>query len=316
MSRITYIKSLIYDLLPGFVRNRIRVYSDNKKIKHWQECFKVKVDKEQVDALFREMAIDSDVMIHSSLPEIGNVRLRDVMDDLKEYVTDKGNTILCPALPVKGSSLDYLKSIDSFDVRSAPNAMGSISSHYGKKTDAVRSLSPTHSVVALGPQASYYTEEHHLDETPFTERSPYYKLMLRDGKILMFGASLKHLTFCHVLEDIIGEEDFPVKVYDQRRFSLKLVDKSGGVTHGTFRAHSRNRSRLSDPGELIEAIRQLPSTKVFHLGCGEVVLIDARDVMICMLKSLKCGVTTLGKRKVSQDCKRKADEWIAYIRQL
>ena len=316
MSKVSQIKQLVFQCMPQVIKRQIMAYVENKKTAYWKECFKVKVSREQVDNIFMQLALDTDVMIHSSLPEIGNIKRQYITDNLEEYVLDKGNTILCPAIPVKGSTLDYLMSITEFDVRSAPNAMGAISCYYGRQEGARRSLSPTHSVVALGSRAGYYTEDHHEAETPFTEKSPYFKLLLKGGKILMFGATLNHVTFCHILEDMIGEKDYPVNVYDYRRFEVDLVNEEGIRSKGMFRAHSHKNGWIRDSSELMEIVRNLPSTKVLRLGCGEVVLLDARDVALCMLTQLKNGVTTSGRRKVSASCRLRADEWINFINRL
>ena len=162
MSAIIYIKSLFFQLIPRTLKNKILAHFENKKIEHWQECFKTKVSREEVDELFSRMALDSDVMIHSSLPDIGNIKLKHVTDNLKKFVLDSGHTILCPALPIKGSSFDYLKSIKEFDVRTAPNAMGTVSSFYGRQEEARRSMSPTHSVVAHTTLKSITLTKHRL----------------------------------------------------------------------------------------------------------------------------------------------------------
>lgn len=316
MSKVSKLKAIAFQLAPKAIQGKIRAIAEDKKMAHWQECFKTKVTREEVDELFSKLALDSDVMIHSSLPDIGNIKLKHVTDNLKRYVLDSEYTILCPALPIKGSSYDYLKSIKEFDVRTAPNAMGTVSTFYGRQEGARRSMSPTHSVVALGERSVYYTEEHHLDETPFTEKSPYFKLIVNKGKILMLGASLKNLTFNHVIEDMIGEESFPVRVYDPRRFEVDLVDDSGTRYRGRFRAHSHRSGRMRDSVELMEMVRNLPSTKVFPIGCGEVLLLDAKDVCLCLLTQLKEGLTTMGHRRVSEECKQKADKWIEYISRI
>lgn len=316
MSRISEIKVLVFQLLPKPIQRRILSFVENKRIMYWQECFKTKISQQQVDELFLELALDADVMIHSSLPDIGNIKLKHVTDALKHYVLDSGHTVLCPALPVKGSTLDYLKSIKEFDVRSAPNAMGSISCYFWRLDDSLRSMSPTHSVIALGADAQFYICEHHLSETPFTDKSPYYKLIERKGKILMLGASLNHLTFNHVLEDMIGEELFPIKVYDSERFEIELINESGEKSRGMFKTHSHKSGRLRDSKEVMKLVRYLPSTKVYTLGCGEVLLLDARDVIVCLLSSLKNGITTMGRRHISAECEQKADLLIHAIQQL
>ena len=316
MSRISQLKALAFQLAPKSVREKILAYVEENKTAYWQECFKTKVSQEEVDALFSQLKLNSDVMIHSSLPDIGDIKLKHITDNLKKYVTDAGHTILCPAIPVKGSTLDYLKSIKEFDIRSAPNAMGKVSRYYGRQSGAKRSMSPTHSVIAVGEKASYYTEDHHLSETPFSENSPYFKLIIQGGKILMIGATLSHLTFGHVLEDLIGEEDYPQRIYDPHRFEIDVINEEGVRIKGVFRAHSHKSGRRRDSAEIMGIIRGLPTTKVMTLGCGEVLLLDARDVMLCLLGQLKLGLTTMGRQKVSLACKERADGWIRFVSAL
>lgn len=316
MSKVSMIKASVFQLLPKAVKDMVHARVENKKVAHWQECFKTKVSREEVDELFTRMSLDADVMIHSSLPDIGDIKLKHITDNLQKFVLETGHTVLCPALPVKGSTLDFLKSIREFDVRTAPNAMGTVSRYYGRQCNARRSLSPTHSVIAIGDRAVYYTKDHHKSETPFSEDSPYFKLILAGGKILMMGAALKHLTFSHVPEDLIGEKDFPVHVYDSRRFSIDVINEEGERMRGTFRAHSYSSGRKRDSSEIMEIIRNLASTQVFQLGCGEVLLLDSRDVILCLLTQLKTGVTTMGRREVSDACKNIAEKWIKQIEGL
>lgn len=316
MSKISQIKALAFQLAPKSVKRKALAIIENKKRAYWQECFKTKVSREDVDDLFSRLALNSDVMIHSSLPDLGDIKLKHVTDNLNKWILFAGHTLLCPALPVKGSSFDYLKSIHVFDVRTAPNAMGTVSRFYGRQDGSKRSLSPTHSVIAIGEKAEYYIKDHHLSETPFSENSPYFKLLLQGGKILMIGASLQHLTFAHVLEDLIGEKDYPEQVYDSHRFDIDLVDEEGKRVKGIFRTHSHKSGRRRDSVEIMGVMRNLPTTKVIKLGCGEVILLDARDVMLCLLLQLKSGLTTMGHQKVTEACKERADAWIRYISAL
>ena len=316
MNNISKIKAIVFQFAPKPVKDKLIAYNENKKVAYWQECFKTKVSREEVDSLFAMLDLHSDVMVHSSLPDIGDIKPAFVTDNLKKYVLDAGHTVLCPALPVKGSSYDYLSSLKEFDVRTAPNAMGKISRYYGRQSGAKRSMSPTHSVIAVGKQAGCYTEDHHKSETPFSEGSPYFKLILNGGKILMFGAGLSHLTIGHVLEDMIGETDFPIHVYDPHRFEVGLINEKGVMTKGSFRAHSHKSGRKRNSSEIMGIVRNLPSSKVMRLGCGEVILLDARDVILCMLEQLKSGLTTMGHRRVSEECKQKTDYWIGKIKQL
>ena len=86
MIKVSQLKNIAYGLAPGFVKDKVRTIAENRKIAHWQECFKTKVSQEQIEELFSRMALDSDVMIHSSLPDIGNIKLKHVTDCLKKHV--------------------------------------------------------------------------------------------------------------------------------------------------------------------------------------------------------------------------------------
>lgn len=131
----------------------------------------------------------------------------------------------------------------------------------------------------------------------------------------MFGASLKYLTFGHVVEDLIGEEYYPIPVYDSRRFEIDLINEDGMRQKGTFRAHSHKNGFYRDTPVVIERIRNLSSTRILPLGCGEVILLDARDLLSCLLTQLKLGVTIPG-RKVSEACQARADKWVEFIKGL
>ena len=132
----------------------------------------------------------------------------------------------------------------------------------------------------------------------------------------MLGASLKNLTFVHVIEDMIGETCFPVQVYDSHRFTIDLINEAGERTSRAFRAHSRKSGRMRDLSELMQIVRKLPSTRFFKLGCGEVVLLDAKDVCLCLLTQLESGLTTMGHMRISDDCRQKADMWIDIINKI
>ena len=66
----------------------------------------------------------------------------------------------------------------------------------------------------------------------------------------------------------------------------------------------------------MKKVRDLGSTKVFQVGCGEVLLLDAKDVCLCLLSNLKNGVSSMGQIHVSQECIQRADNWINRLEQI
>lgn len=313
----TIVKKIVFACLPPSVKVRFRRNVEKKKIQRQREIFKTIVSEAEIDSLFKDLAIDADIMIHSSLNDLGRIEgnMKHIAKNLQHSVIDKGHTVLCPAMAIKGSSLDYLKANSIFDVCTAGNAMGTVSRYYDSLSDSLRSLSPTHSVVAYGKGAEYYTSRHHLDETPFTENSPYFKLIINKGKVLMLGAQLKSLTVCHVVEDLMGK-DYPINVYSRNSFPIVLKDKLGEEFRGSFKAHNKFGGILRDGVKFTSSFVDLPSTKRIPVGCGNVYLLDARDITVNQLEMLKKGITPYGKLWVSKACIEKANKWITTLSSL
>lgn len=274
------------------------------------------VSEQDVAEAFAALGIEGDVMVHSSLIHIGNIKgkHKPIVKALQEHVLDKGNTVLAIGIPIKGSTEEWLRSITRFD-KNAPIAMGVISTYYAKQEGACRSLNPTHSVVAYGPWAEEYTSEHHLDKTPFTEKSPYYKLLEHNGGVLMIGADIKHLTLAHVVEDMLGDM-YPLRVYGRKEYPVDIYRDEECIYHGCYKTHSKWSGvlRVSESSQI--CIKALPSTKVVQLGGSEILYINARDAVICVLEELKKGNSIYGWRWISEECRVKIEERIETIRKM
>lgn len=312
--RIKQIIGIIWYCLPTRLQSRLLIYHTNKKALRDLEVFSNNtISKEDVIAAMDQLNIQNDVLIHSSLQDIGNIegRHKAFIEYLDEKVLLSRKNILSVAIPVKGSTFEYLKSIHSFD-STAPNAMGVIAKQYMRRKDAIRSLNPTHSVVVVGPLASYYTSQHHLDLTPFTINSPYYKLLEQDGYILMIGADIKHLTISHLIEDLLGDE-FPYNVYATEEYEINIVTYNGNIYKGKYKTHDPFMGSMRVPDYIHYKIKHLPSTHIIHLGNGELIYMNARDVVLCMLQELRKGISIYGFCKISNKLKKSIDIWINKI---
>jgi aminoglycoside 3-N-acetyltransferase len=74
-----------------------------------------------------------------------------------------------------------------------------------KRSQAVRSLHPTHSVAALGADALALTRDHLSSVTPCDELSPYGKLALcDDAYIVLVGVTHQNSTMFHHVEELAG----------------------------------------------------------------------------------------------------------------
>ncbi|MEN6385113.1 MAG: AAC(3) family N-acetyltransferase [Phycisphaerales bacterium] len=168
-------------------------------------------------------------LVHSSLSRFGNVigGVDAVIDALLEAVAPNG-TIMVPTLT--GSEKLCAANPPFFDVKYSPCWTGKIPETFRKRDAAIRSLHPTHSVAAIGAKAEYFTAGHDTSITPCGLNSPYYKLALSEGYVLMLGVGLECCTLFHTAEeladvDYVNQKDFvnaTVKDYQDKELKLKL----------------------------------------------------------------------------------------------
>lgn len=144
------------------------------------------------------------LLVHSSLSSFGHVEggAEGVIDALIEAVSP-GGTVLVPTLT--GDETLSPANPPVFDPAGTPCWTGTIPELFRKRPGAVRSLHPTHSVAAIGPDALRLTEDHIDSVTPCDELSPYGKLARStDGYILLIGVNHQVSTTFHHVEEIAG----------------------------------------------------------------------------------------------------------------
>jgi len=142
------------------------------------------------------------VLVHSSLSQLGNVEggADAVVDALVEVVGPTG-TVLFPTLT--GTERDGPQDPPVVDVRSTGCWTGRIPETARRREGARRSLHPTHSVVALGIAADQYAAGHETGQTPCDEVSPYARLIVEMGFILLLGGVTQESnTTLHCLEEL------------------------------------------------------------------------------------------------------------------
>ncbi len=123
-----------------------------------------------------------------------------------------GGTVMMPALP---------DIYTPFDVHTSPSTVGLVSEVFWRRPEAVRSRHPSHSVAAIGPQAAWLTEGHERTE-PTGIDSPYDRLRVRNGWIVLLGVDHDRNTMLHLAEALA---DVPYL----RRADLQMVDDAGRV---------------------------------------------------------------------------------------
>lgn len=232
------------------------------------------------DLLKLGLPAGADVLVHSSLSRIGNVEggAESVIDALLDAVGPKG-TVLFPTLT--GMRDDGPLQPPVVDVLATPCWTGRIPEMARQSGRGIRSLHPTHSVVAIGPAVSRYTVGHEKTKTPCDGRSPYFRLISNDGWILLLGATQESNTTLHCLEELAK---VPYHLQDEAADGIVIVPT--GERH-VVRNHfhlwrwGRDFERIDEPlraeGVLIEG-------KVGNAECRLMRAGDLSEVILARLR--------------------------------
>jgi aminoglycoside 3-N-acetyltransferase len=162
-------------------------------------------------------------------------------------------TVVMPTFSFDGRSYDFLKSRPTFDLRRTPAYTGLICELMRRRKDAVRSLNPTHSVVAVGPLASRITSDHENSRTPFDEHSPWRYLLEMNAWMVFVGVAdrLLPVSAYHHFDELL-EPELGVRVYHPEPFELVVRDGEGRPRRIIAYAHDPETGRHRDYDRICE----------------------------------------------------------------
>ncbi len=132
-----------------------------------------------------------------------------------------------------------------------------------EQPDAIRSCHPTHSWVGIGSGAKFLLEGHRNSLTPCGKDSPFFRLMERDGMMLLLGVGVNSLTNIHAVEDT---RNVPY---------LSAIDPLH--RHATYTTSGR-RIQYVYPDLLLTVFREAGILRSGRIGAGTSHLISARDL--------------------------------------
>lgn len=155
-----------------------------------------------VDAMKRAgMKEGSVVFIQSGWAEFYNCTSSEIelIAEILKEIGPKG-TLAMSAMP-------WIRKNKIFDVKNTMTKAGALAEYFRTYPGVKRSINVRHSVCAIGPLADYLLSEHHLGETAWDEKSPYYKLSQINA--LVFGLGLGKYwvgTIIHCVDSILKNE--------------------------------------------------------------------------------------------------------------
>lgn len=313
---ITITSKLILYILPSFIRKKIKKERELKELKESIDRAKrTLVSKDEFRAAISKFNIDSDVLLHTSMTHIGRIDggPKFIGDCVMEIVGVPDNTLLVSALPYRGSFKEYLSYTDTFDVRTAPIAMGNVNEYLSRIKEAKRSVHPTHSVIAIGKNAADYVNGHNLDATPFSINSPYFKLLKNNGYVMLLGASLNNFTFVHVVEDMLGTAN-PVNPYYRKVYSVDCIDQDGKHSIVKTRVHNPFWGIFRDIEFMKTGLISSGIMKSIPLGESEISLIKVKDFTLYYLNLLAQGRSIYGYHIVTPKMKNKIKQLVCIIK--
>lgn len=261
------------------LKNRVRARLSRWRIR-FVRAFRSYGPSELVAALSRAGVTPGDtIMVHSAFDLQHGFRgtISNVIDALLEAVGPEGN-VLMVSMPYRSSSLEYLRKERCFEVLRTPSAMGLVSEFFRRRPGVVRSLHPTHPVLAYGPRAAWFVEGHEDCLYGCGPGSPFEKLAQVGGKLVFFNVDLKTMTFFHYLEHLLSPR-FPFKLYTDEPLDVPVVDHAG--QRRTLRAYvyPADAVRRRRPARLHGWLRERGLVHEQRVGASRLQVVGARETV-------------------------------------
>jgi len=284
------------DYLYRIIKNIIKI---KKHIN--RKYFADEINKDLLISDFKKFGIEPGIslFVHSSLSQIGNIKggANTVVDSLIKVVGQDG-TIMMPGFTISNSmeeSLEILQKNDiTFNYKTEKPLTGAIPRSFFKVKNVLRSIHPTHSVLAWGKNAEYITSDHENCDTTFGKGTPLYKLIETDSYIMGLGSGIGYVTFYHVIEDVI--KDFPIEVYGRKEYKIKLlIDNKTRFLSLKF--HKKQYVRIERINGtwartfIKNYFKQVGKLMEGRIGDANCWIIKASDMYDCLEKLMNAGIT-------------------------
>ena len=209
----------------------------------------------------------------------------DLANALVELVGNKGN-LLMVSLPFRGAAYDYLALGKPFNVRKTMSMMGLVTEMFRRREGTLRSLHPTHPVLAYGKDAAWLVADHERCLYPCGPGSPFEKLRQLRGKLLFFDVSFQSITFFHHVEDLLKER-IPFPIYSDRLFSVPAVDANGG--HHVIQTYAFNKEARRASDKLEAEMRRQGLIREGRVGNSRFQVATTADVVACFTAMVEAG---------------------------
>ena len=220
------------------------------------------------------------LLVHSSLKSLGRVAggAETLIDGLLAAV-EPGGTLMVPTLTGRREDSPAVPPV--FDVRHTPGWTGLIPETFRHRPDVRRSLHPTHSVAAKGPQTLHLLKDHLDCDTPCGPGSPYMRMVELNGKVVFIGVTLACCTLLHGVEELAG-----AAYHMQPEPAMAtVIDEHGKSIQRSVRLHSWARGRRFEVLEPV-LVRE-GALRIGRIGQAEVWVLQAKPLVDITLRLLR-----------------------------
>jgi aminoglycoside 3-N-acetyltransferase len=174
------------------------------------------------------------------------------------------------------SSAQFLAAGKPMDVRKSPSAMGLLTEVFRRNKEVLRSLSPTHPLLAWGKDAGDFLAGHERTDRPFGPESPFARLLERNALLLCLDCGFPSITFTHFVEDrLAGSLPFPL--YEDQAMPGISIDREGQRIECRIKVLSAEANRLRREPRLIDELLRAGTLHERKLGNSRFTWIRATD---------------------------------------
>lgn len=244
------------------------------------------------------------IFIHSSMKEFYNYQgtAEELIKKILDYLGPSG-TLVMPAYPktdfrsiVNKCLLDDYGGIDDqvmFDVKSTPTEAGHLAEVFRKMEGVKRSINIQHSACAIGKQADFLLSEHHLCETCWDEKSPYYKLTLVNAKVFSLGLPYFLTTTIHCTDSLLRTK------YDYfANFFNKVIKYNYRDENGSIGVHQMIVNAVEKKRDKKKMVTKYFDKEEFHvskLSNLRIECVDAKYTHELFMKLANKGIVMYSK---------------------
>jgi aminoglycoside 3-N-acetyltransferase len=234
------------------------------------------------------LAAGDTVMLHAGFASSGfRGSPKDLADVFLRVLGPTGN-LLMVSMPYSSSTHDYLLEKKTFDVRKTPSHMGMVSELFRRRDGVLRSFSPSHPVLALGPKAEWIVADHDKCLYPCGPGSPFEKLAQLEGKMVVFHVRYPTITFVHYLEHLI-EKLLPFPLYSET-FDVPAINSNGNLEIVKVRPFSPEAVRRRRPLMIIEQLEKQRALRRTRVGSSPILCVPAKESVACVERMAREGI--------------------------